>query len=281
MARFLTEQPSRAKTRIMKMTVSFLQRAKRAARRAFLGLPASVPATYLVDCPALAHGEASRHAPGRPFSGGPARSSPLTLYHRSASPDSMQVCIALNYKNLPFEKVLVDSKDRSGLDRVSGQPFAPVLSHNGSVVSDSGAILRYLEANFDGTPPLFSTDQATLNEIQRWERLGRNELKECVASLLRNFLSASPDMEELESASERFYEITGKFEERLGDSPWLVEDRITAADVSTAPAVCYGMLLPSFSALRSLGESIAERLKLGVERARTEEWMLRVMAYDR
>jgi glutathione S-transferase len=205
----------------------------------------------------------------------------LTLYHRSTSPDSMQVRIALNYKNIPFEKVLVDSQDRSGLDRVSGQPHAPALTHNGSVVFDSGAILRYLETHFCETPPLFSSDRVTLNEIERWESLGRGDLKRCVATLLRNSFSASPDMEELDSASEQFYEITGKFEERLGRSKWLVEDRVTAADVTTGPTVCYGMLLPSIGTLRSLGESITERFKLGVERARTEEWMMRVMAYDR
>ena len=89
------------------------------------------------------------------------------------------------------------------------------------------------------------------------------------------------DMEELESASEQFYEITGKFEEQLGRSPWLVEDRVTAADVTTAPTIYYGMMLPSAATLQSLDESISERFKLGVERAKTEEWMMRVMAYDR
>jgi glutathione S-transferase len=193
----------------------------------------------------------------------------------------VQVRIALNYKNIPFEKVLVDSQDRAGMDRFSGPAHAPVLSHNGAVVSESGAILRYLETTFCETPPLFSSDQTTLNEIERWENLGRSDLKRCVAALVRNFLSPSPDMAELESASERFCEITGEFEKRLGHSPWLVGEKITAADVITGPTICYGMLLPSFAALRSLGESIAESFKWGVERAKTEEWVMRVMAYDR
>ncbi len=210
-----------------------------------------------------------------------AKSSALKLYYRPNSPDSMKVCIALNYKNIAFEKTLVDSQDRSELNQVSGQAQAPVLCHNGTVVVESGPILRYLESNFPDTPPLFSSDPATMNEIERWENLGRVELKRCVRILLGNFLSASPDMEEMESASKQFHAITGTFEARLERSPWLVEERLTAADVITAPAVCYGMLLPSFSTLRSLGESIAERFKLGVERARTEEWTMRVMAYDR
>jgi glutathione S-transferase len=193
----------------------------------------------------------------------------------------MQVCIALNYKKIPFEKVLVDSQDRSELIRISGQAQAPALWHNGTVVIESGAILRYLEASFPDTPPLFSSDRSTMLEIERWEKLERVDLKRCVRILLGNSLSVSPDMEELESASKQLHEITRTFEERLERSPWLVEGRFTAADVITGPAVCYGMLLPSFSTLRSLGESIAERFKLGMERAKTEEWMMRVMAYDR
>ena len=205
----------------------------------------------------------------------------MTLYHRSTSPDSMQVRIALNYKNIPFEEVLLAPPDRAGLERDSKQPRAPVLSHNGSVVAESGAILRYLEAAFSETPPLFSADEDTLSEIERWENLGQGELKQCVATLLHNCLAATPDMEELESASEQFYEIIGKFEERLERGPWLVEELLTAADVITGPAICYGMLMPSFSTLGSLGQAIAERFKLGVQRARTEEWVMRVMAFDR
>jgi len=260
----ITAQPLGAKTRFAKLIGDLLARAGRATRSA------TPP-----------HDGGSAHQPGRFLTADLAKTSTLKLYYRSNSPDSMKVCIALNYKNLPFEKVLVDSPDRSELIQISGQSLAPVLWHDGTVAAEAGTILRYLDANFRDTPPLFSSDRATMKEIERWENLGRVDLKRCVRILLGNSLSASPDMEEMESASKEFHEITQAFEQRLERSPWLVEDRFTAADAITGPAVCYGMILPSFSTLRSLGESIAERFKLGVERARTEEWMMRVMAYDR
>jgi glutathione S-transferase len=260
---FITTQPLGAKTRFAEWIGNLLARAGGATRSALL------------------RRGASEH-PSEPFlTDDLAKGSALKLYYRSNSPDSMKVCIALNYKSLPFEKVLVDSADRSELIRISGQSLAPVLWHDGTVVVEAGTILRYLDVNFRDTPPLYSSDRATMNEIERWEKLGRVDLKRCVRILLGNFLSASPDMEEMEAASKQFHEITGAFEKRLGRSPWLVENRFTAADAITGPAVCYGMLLPSFSTLRSLEESIAERFKLGIERARTEEWMMRVMAYDR
>jgi glutathione S-transferase len=266
-----TAQPSRAKARIAKAIGNLFVTARGATWTALTGRPFPTPF----------HHDASRRPPAWRHPDDPAKNSLLRLYYRSNSPDSMKVCIALNYKNIPFERVLVDSQDRSELIRVSGQSLAPVLWHDGTVVVEAGTILRYLEASFRDTPPLFSSDRATMNEIERWENLGRVDLKRCVRILLGNYLSASPDMEEMESASKQFHEITGAFEKRLERSSWLVEDRFTAADAITGPAICYGMLLPSFSTLRSLGESIAERFKLGVERARTEEWMMRVMAYDR
>jgi glutathione S-transferase len=274
-------RPSGAKARIVMMMGNLLAGTKRATRRAFPGHPSPAPAGFVASRPTPLHRDGPRHEPGRPLIDNLANSSVLKLYYRSTSPDSMKVCIALNYKNIPFERVLVDSQDRSELIQVSGQSQAPVLCHKGTVVVESGTILRYLEANFPDTPPLFSSDRGTMMEIERWENLARVDLKRCVRILLGNFLSASPDMEELESAARQFHEITRTLEERLERSPWLVEERFTAADVITGPAICYGMLLPSFSTLRSLGESIADRFKLGVERAKTEEWMLRVMAYDR
>ena len=276
----ISEKPSRAKTRITKMAARFQARAVRLARSVLPnhGAP-SAPASYPAGRAPL-HGDAARCDEGRWPAGDPADNPPVKLYHRSTSPESMNACIAMNFKGIPFEKVLVDLQDQSELIRVSGQPLAPVLWHNGSVVFDSGAILRYLDANFPETPPLFSSNRTTLLEIEQWENLGRGELRRSVAGLLRSFLSANPDMEELEAATRRFQEITGRFEERLERSRWLVEDRLTAADVTTGPSICYGMFLPSVATLRSLGESIAERFNLEADRPRTEAWAMRLMAYN-
>ena len=100
-------------------------------------------------------------------------STNVTLHEITGSLNSVKVRIALSYKELEYnrEPAVLDSfpGDRSSIVGISRQPRLPVLQHGQTIVFDSGAILRYLEANFPDTAPIFSDDHATLGEIERWE----------------------------------------------------------------------------------------------------------------
>ena len=102
-------------------------------------------------------------------------STKVTLYEITGSSNSVKVRIALGYKGLEYDRQVVDPGDRSSVVSVSRQPRLPVLQHGETVIFDSGAILRYLEANFPETAPIFSEDRATLGEIEEWELLGRSQ----------------------------------------------------------------------------------------------------------
>ena len=56
-----------------------------------------------------------------------------------------RVSIALAHKGLEAEWIDVPYDDRTEIERVSGQALVPVLAHDGRVIPDSTAILRYLE----------------------------------------------------------------------------------------------------------------------------------------
>ncbi len=205
----------------------------------------------------------------------------VKLYDLAASPNNMKVRIALGYKGIPYEKVPVPPRDRSEVIRVSGQPLTPVLTHGSAVIFDSGAILRYLDANVRRDPPLFSRDYDTMHEIEEWEHLSRSLLAEPVDRIFEEIFATEKDPSAGEKASRMLWEATARFEERLSKGEWLVGSAMTAADVSTAPFIYYGMVPPDLAEADSIARFFAAHLKLGSGRDRTRAWVARVMSYGR
>ena len=205
----------------------------------------------------------------------------IELYHLAGSPNCMKARIALAYKGLAYESIIVDPKDRSEVVKVSGQPFTPVLVHDECVLFDSSAILRYLDANFRSTKPLFSSDYDTMRAIERFERLGRNELSEPIGIAFRQLMSGAPVSAELARASALLNEHTGQLEARLREGDWLVGDAMTAADVIAAPAVHYGVEPQHDVSGSPMLKFFADNLKLGAGRDKTRAWVRRVMAWDK
>lgn len=205
----------------------------------------------------------------------------IKLYHIVGSPNCMKARIALAYKGLIYESVVIDPKDRSEVVRVSGQPFTPALVHGGHVLFDSSAILRYLDANFRTTKPLFSSDSDTMRAIERFERLGRTELSEPISIAFRQLMSGAPVPAELARASALLNEHTGQLEARLREGDWLVGDAMTAADVVVAPAVHYGIEPQHDVSGSPMLKFFADNLTLGAGRDKTRAWVRRVMAWDK
>ena len=193
----------------------------------------------------------------------------------------MKVRIALQYKGIPFTKVPVNPQDRSEVVKVSGQPLTPVLVHGATVVYDSAAILRYLDANFRSTPALFSADYEEMKKIEEWETWGRTAVPEPVGTIFNQFFSPEKDAAKIAEASRKLHDLTAKTEEKLSKDSWLVGDRMTAADVTAAPFIYYGMARPVEGPFKELSEFFVKSLKLGEGRDRTRAWVQKVMAYDR
>jgi len=206
--------------------------------------------------------------------------APVRLYDLAPSPNSMKVRIALNLKDIRFEKTPVASNDRAEVLRVSGQPLTPVLQHGDTILFDSAAILRYIDANFHTGPRLFSTDYAEMKQIEQWESIGRRELTEPISLVFGQLMAGKNDPAVLERASRLMNEQTAGIEEALGKGDWLVAGRMTAADITIAPDVHYGML-PAAPEAGPVHQFFAQSLKLGPGRDRTRAWVRRVMAYDR
>lgn len=208
--------------------------------------------------------------------------SDLVLYDLALSPNSMKVRIGLAYKGLPYEKVPValDDQTRELVIEVSGQPLTPVLVHGDTVVFDSGAILRYLDANFRDTPRLQAAERPRAQEIDRLERWARAALAEPIGIVFNQLLSETPDMAECERASRLLNDLTGETERRLETSDWLVGDSMSLADVTAAPVIFAGLFPASMADIHPAVRFFHDNLELGEGRERTRSWCRRVVAYD-
>lgn len=189
----------------------------------------------------------------------------ITIYGFETS-NNMKVRIALKHKGIPFTFETIDPADRSEIVRLTGQPLTPVLVHGSSVLFDSAAILRYLDANFPDTPRLFAGSRERIWEIEEWEGFARHELAAGMKMMLPLRLAGEEDTEVAAHAQELFEEATAKLEERLAEGEWLMGDEITAADITAAPVV-----------FRTEKAGFAT---LPAGRDRTRAWMDRVMAFD-
>jgi maleylpyruvate isomerase len=189
------------------------------------------------------------------------------VIHGFETSNNFKVRVGLGFKGIDYRFETIDKADRSEMVRISGQPFTPVMVHGETVLFDSGAILRYIEANFPGTPKLFSTDYGTMREIESWEAFGRVDLHEALMIMVRQRLAGVSDEAETARAADIFADATAKLEAVLSGAEWLAHKRMTAADVTCAAVVHRVAAMGAF--------------EMPEDRPSTYAWADRVMAYDR
>jgi len=180
--------------------------------------------------------------------------------------NNMKVRIALNYKGLPFSFRTIDPRDRDQVVALTGQPLTPVLRHGDVLLFDSGAILRYLDANLSAAPRLFCGDRKTLVAIEGWETFGRARLLAPLVLVVNHRLEGGNDPAVFDAAQDAFKRAVAELAPALEGRSWLVGDSMTGADVTTAPVV-----------FRGAGYGFCDLDELD---PRVTDWVDRVMAYD-
>jgi glutathione S-transferase len=206
--------------------------------------------------------------------------SELTLYELPPSPNSIKVRLALGLKGIEHKRVMVNPMDRSVVVELSGQPLTPVLTDGERVIYDSYAILRYLDANHPDGPRLYSADRDEQKAIEEWELFGRVKLGEYVGVMFGQFFAPEKDPAAFKRANELLAKRAGKLEDALADQDFLLGERPTAADLTCAPFVSYGLLEAKEHKEGSIARFFAEHLRLPERFPRTRAWVARTMAFD-
>ena len=189
------------------------------------------------------------------------------VIHGFETSNNMKVRVALGFKGIPYEFQSIDPGDRTELARLSGQFLTPVLQHGSVALSDSAAILRYLEANFPGTPKLFGNGIAEQWEIEDWELFARTELAGPMMETVHTKVTGGTVDEAMaDRCNAGFLAASEKLAAGLEGRQWLVGDAMTAADI-TAGAVMHRIRLAEFFPLSAAATGILP-------------WVDRVMSFD-
>jgi glutathione S-transferase len=149
-----------------------------------------------------------------------------------------RVALALGHKGLSVEWVDVDPADRSPVEAISGQRLVPVLDDDGSIVTDSTAILEHLEARHPD-PPLYPREEARRAEARAvvdWF----NRVWKVPPNLLDDAGYDDPRSADAVAELERSRDL---FEALLAGRDHLFGDELTVVDVVAFPFLKYAVML--------------------------------------
>jgi glutathione S-transferase len=112
------------------------------------------------------------------------------------------------------------------------------MVHGTTVLFDSGAILRYLDANFPDTPKLFGRDRDEQWAIEDWERFGRGPLAEPMMRVVHARVQGHAVVDELREAAVRDLAAAVEHLARgLAGRTWLVGESMSAADITCGAVI--------------------------------------------
>jgi glutathione S-transferase len=203
----------------------------------------------------------------------------IKLYQGPFSTNVERVSLALAYKGLEAESVVIDWNDRSPVEKVSGQSLVPVIDDDGEVVHDSTAILEYLERKYPD-PPLYPPDPARRAETGvfiTWF----NEVWKRSANTIESELEGNPDQATLAAESKLMAERMQVFEDMLTGREYLMGDRVGAADFAAFPFLKYALLPVDPADDEPFHRILADHQPLGDGHPNLRAWIERIDALPR
>jgi glutathione S-transferase len=167
----------------------------------------------------------------------------MIVYGASLSPFVRKVLAYAAEKGIEVEhKVLGLGSDDPGFLEASPFKKIPAFSDGDFAISDSSAIIHYLEAKFPEPVMIPSEPRARARTIW-YEEFADTILCTCGAKMFFNrivaprFLGRDGDLKIAETAErDELPPILAYLERVLPESGWLVEDRLTLADIAVATA---------------------------------------------
>jgi glutathione S-transferase len=197
----------------------------------------------------------------------------LRLYRFPYSTNVERVALALAFKGLDVESIVIHPAERAPVRAVSGQDLVPVLVDGDSVIADSTRILEHLEARFP-EPALFPADPALRAQVRvfiDWFNRAWKREPNLIADALERGEGESPAVERWTARLRRRLDL---FENLLADREYLWGE-FGAADCAAWPFLRYATAIaPDDDEL--FHRVLHERMPLGPGHARLAQWIARV-----
>lgn len=169
----------------------------------------------------------------------------LSIYGSTPSPFVKKVLMVVHEKGLEHE-LKPGGFGRGDEIFEAASPFKkmPAMADDDYLLSDSSAIIHYLEAKHPD-PSLIPSDPRTRGRTIWWDEFGDTILMSAGREMFFNLIVApkflgkegNPAAAEI-ARTQTIPPILDYLERQLPDSGWLIEDRLTLADIAvTAPLV--------------------------------------------
>lgn len=200
----------------------------------------------------------------------------MILYRAPFSTNVERVALALAFKGLEAESILISYDDRSEVERVSGQPLVPVLvDDDGLVVSDSMQIVAHLERRCPDLPSLYPADPARRAEVEVFVDWF-NGVWKVAPNAIEAELGRSPAGERaIAGHAAAMAAALDRFEALLRGREHLMGDDFGAADCCAFPFVKFALLRdPEDDEL--FHRVLADHQPLGDDHPRVADWIARV-----
>jgi glutathione S-transferase len=166
----------------------------------------------------------------------------MRLWQFPYSTNVERVALALGFKGLEAEPVVIDPADRSRVRALSGQDLVPVLEHDGEVINGSLEIVAHLEERFP-EPTLLPPELPRRAELQLlcdwFDRVWKRP-----PNLLAEALDAGrdPSEPELQAWAAELRASLDLFQALLSDGrEHLLGAEFTIAEVAVFPFLRYGV----------------------------------------
>ena len=166
----------------------------------------------------------------------------LVLYEHPFALYCWKALIALYERDVPFTAELVEG-DRSALTALWPPASIPVLVDDGVVVSESSAVVEWLDRHGDA-PPLVPADPDEALWARRWDRVADGYVATPVQTIVGDALrppgATDPHgVTEAHATLDLAYATLDGHLQARPDEGWLAGTGFTLADCAAAPALHY------------------------------------------
>lgn len=163
-----------------------------------------------------------------------APTNPIKLYRNAKSGHCHRVELMMALLQLPYETVELDMQNSAHKqpDYLAINPFGqvPAIDDNGTILSDSNAIITYLAEKYGDAARWTGATPETRAAVQRWLSIAAGEIAAgpCSARLVTVFGAALDH----DAAKDKAHALFRVMDGQLNGAEYLVGEHITLADVA-------------------------------------------------